>query len=82
MTSQPTSPQTSHLTDTVPSTWDDARDGEFFRIVSDLFSPSFTAGAGVLLASYDSDDDETTSTTSAPQCPEARSALPATAAAV
>ncbi len=36
-----------------PSSWDDARDGAFYRIVADLFPPAFLAGATVLLASYD-----------------------------
>ena len=71
---------TSHLHETIPATWDDARDGEFFRVVAGLFSPSFPAGAGVLLASYDADDD--TSTTTVPTCTEALSPLPAAAAAV
>lgn len=71
---------TSHLTETIPVTWDDARDGEFFRLAADLFTPSFTAGAGVLLASYD--DEDTAVTTTTPQCPEARSPLPAAAAPV
>ena len=35
------------------STWDDARDGAFFRLTARLFSPAFCAGAGVLLGSYD-----------------------------
>ncbi len=39
--------------ETIPTTWQDARDGEFFRLTATTFSTSFTAGAGVLLASYD-----------------------------
>ena len=70
----------SHLTDTLPATWDDARDGEFFRMTADLLSASFTAGAGVLLASYD--DEDTALATPAPRCADARSPLPAAAAAV
>ena len=38
-------------TETIPTTWDDLRDGTFFRIVAGLFSESFVYGAGVLLAS-------------------------------
>jgi hypothetical protein len=45
----------------VPLTWDDARDVPFFALTRWLFSPDFTYGAGVLLASYDpavSDDSQ------------------------
>jgi hypothetical protein len=38
----------------VPTVWTSA-DETFFRYAYDLFSPNFLAGAGVLLASYDSD---------------------------
>jgi hypothetical protein len=31
----------------------------FFRVVSALFPPEFTAGAGVLLASYDEEPEAT-----------------------
>ena len=37
----------------VPLTWDDLRDVPFFALTARLFSPDFTYGAGVLLASYD-----------------------------
>jgi len=37
--------------------WDDDQDGQFFRITSSCFSPSFCFGAGVLLASYDSHEE-------------------------
>ena len=39
--------------ETLPTSWDDARDLPFFRITDRLFSPDFCFGAGVLLASYD-----------------------------
>jgi hypothetical protein len=40
-----------------PWTWDDERDGRFFRITSACFTSSFCDGARVLLASYDADDE-------------------------
>lgn len=70
----------SHLTDTLPTTWDDARDGAFFRMTADLFGASFTAGAGVLLASYD--DEDAALATPAPPSADVRSPLPAAATAV
>ena len=50
-------------TETVPTTWTDA-DEAFFVVVRDLFAPTFLAGAGVLLASY---DDEATAGDNPPQ---------------
>ena len=44
---------------TIPTTWDDSRDGAFFRITAGLFSGDFCLGAGVLLANYDVDDTTT-----------------------
>jgi hypothetical protein len=44
---------TTTRVETLPATWDDARDLPFFRITDRLFSPDFCFGAGVLLASYD-----------------------------
>jgi hypothetical protein len=38
--------------ESVPTTWTTA-DDTFFRIATAAFSPTFAAGAGVLLASYD-----------------------------
>ena len=38
----------------VPTVWT-SDDERFFRVAWDLFSPDFLAGAGTLLASYDSD---------------------------
>jgi hypothetical protein len=43
-------------TETIPTTWDDVRDSQFFCITAHLFSPEFCCGAGVLLASYDAED--------------------------
>jgi hypothetical protein len=40
--------------ETVPVQWSQA-DEAFFLVVHDLFPPTFLAGAGVLLASYDDD---------------------------
>jgi hypothetical protein len=37
----------------VPLIWDEPRDVPFFALTAWLFSPDFTYGAGVLLASYD-----------------------------
>jgi len=39
--------------ETLPDTWDEARDAAFFRVVSTLFSPDFLYSASVLLATYD-----------------------------
>ena len=42
--------------ETVPTVW--SQDDEtFFRAVADVLAPSFLQGAGVLLASYDPEDD-------------------------
>jgi hypothetical protein len=43
--------------ESVPQTWDDQRDNDFFRIVASLFAPEFTFGASVLLAANDVDAD-------------------------
>lgn len=43
--------------ESIPQVWDDERDGQFFRITQSLFDPSYCYGAGVLLASYDPDDE-------------------------
>jgi hypothetical protein len=37
--------------------WDDEADGVFFALTATLFAPSYTYGAGVLLASYDPEDE-------------------------
>jgi hypothetical protein len=39
--------------ESVPSLWDEERDGAFFRLVSRLFSPEVVYTAGVLLAGND-----------------------------
>jgi hypothetical protein len=44
--------------ETLPTSWDDARDLPFFRITARLFTPDFLFGAGVLLASHDVTLDE------------------------
>ncbi len=44
---------TTTRVETIPATWDDARDLPFFRITERLFTPEFCFGASVLLASYD-----------------------------
>jgi hypothetical protein len=44
--------------ESVPQTWDDKRDNDFFRIVASLFASDFTYGASVLLAANDIDLDE------------------------
>jgi hypothetical protein len=38
--------------ETVPTVWS-VDDESFFRVVSDIFTPGFLQGAGVLLGSYD-----------------------------
>jgi hypothetical protein len=43
--------------ESVPQTWDDQRDNDFFRIVSSLFGAEFAFGASVLLAANDIDID-------------------------
>lgn len=43
--------------ESIPQVWDDERDGQFFRITQSLLDPSYCYGAGVLLASYDAEDE-------------------------
>ena len=43
--------------ESIPQVWDDERDGQFFRITQSLLDPSYCYGAGVLLASYDPEDE-------------------------
>jgi hypothetical protein len=45
----------------VPTTWTTA-DETFFRVVEGVLSPAYTAGAGVLLSSYDFDSEPTVAT--------------------
>jgi len=47
---------TTRTIESVPTTWDTARDDVFFRITADLFSHDLVYAAGVLLASYDVDE--------------------------
>ncbi len=39
----------------LPLTWDSARDDSFFRVVVGVFAAGWLFGASVLLASYDDD---------------------------
>jgi hypothetical protein len=39
--------------ESIPTSWDDPRDTTFFRCTAQLFTPAFTLGATVLLASND-----------------------------
>ena len=65
MTNQTT---TTNPLESVRVLWSDA-DETFFRIAAELFTPAFTMGAGVLLASYDPE----------PVAPDPRRAAPAKA---
>ncbi len=67
---------TTTRVESLPATWDDARDLPFFRITDRLFSPDFCFGASVLLASYD-DTLGTLDTAAAPE-PRTGTATPAT----
>jgi hypothetical protein len=51
--------------ESIPQVWNDERDGQFFRLTDGLFPPAYCYGAGVLLASYDPDDEPTTTAVSA-----------------
>ena len=68
---------TTTRVETLPTSWDDARDLPFFRITDRLFPADFCFGAGVLLASYDDTLDEA----AAPAAPEWRAVLAAPASA-
>ena len=39
--------------ESIPTTWDDVRDGQFFRLVHHLFDASFVEGGSCLLAAND-----------------------------
>ena len=56
--------------ESIPQVWDDERDGQFFRITQPLFDPAYCYGAGVLLASYDPEDELVTSTDTATYDPQ------------
>jgi len=45
--------------ETIPTMWDESRDGAFFRITARLFAGDFCLGASVLLASYDVEETTT-----------------------
>lgn len=49
-------PTTRTVRESVPAVWS-AEDESFFRIVRDLFAPSYLQGASALLASYDAEPD-------------------------
>ena len=51
--------------ESLPATWDDARDLPFFRITDRLFPADFCFGSSVLLASYDDDTPGTVDTPAA-----------------
>jgi hypothetical protein len=51
-TTTQTHSSTATVVESVPPTWS-AADEQFFRIVGELLTPAFLAGASVLLASYD-----------------------------
>jgi hypothetical protein len=55
--------------ESLPATWDDARDLPFFRITDRLFPADFCFGSSVLLASYDDDILETVDTPAATERP-------------
>jgi hypothetical protein len=44
-----------NLIESVPSTWDDVRDGQFFRIVSHVLDAHLLEAASCLLGSNDSE---------------------------
>ena len=44
---------TNTAVEQIPTTWDDTRDGDFFRITARIFTPAFCLGASVLFASND-----------------------------
>ena len=44
-----------NATETIPTTWDDARDGQFFRITAHVLDARFLEAATSLLMSNDSE---------------------------
>ena len=62
----------------IPQVWDDERDGQFFRLTDGLFPPAYSYGAGVLLASYDPDDEPTATTVAAESVPAPATSLDTT----
>ena len=55
--------------ESIPQVWDDERDGQFFHLTDGLFTPAYCYGAGVLLASYDPDDEPTAAVVAAADVP-------------
>ena len=55
-TTQALTAQPQPTVEAIPAEWTDERDEPFFRITAALFSPEFTLGASVLLASYDDEN--------------------------
>lgn len=62
--------------ETIPNTWNDERDGAFFHLVASLFTPEFSYGTGVLLASYDEETPVTAITATPGQEPAANRRTP------
>lgn len=54
--------------ESIPQVWDDERDGRFFHITQSLFDPSYCYGAGVLLASYNPEDEFVATATETETC--------------
>jgi hypothetical protein len=46
-----------HQIESVPSTWDDVRDGQFFRIVSHVLAARVLEAASMLLGANDAELD-------------------------
>ena len=44
-----------NATETIPTTWDDARDGQFFRITAHVFDARFLEATSSLLTANDSE---------------------------
>jgi hypothetical protein len=51
--------------ESIPKIWDDKTDTRFFTIVARLFTPEFTYGASVLLATFDVAEDDAANSVSA-----------------
>lgn len=65
--------------ETLPTSWDDARDTPYFRIIARLFSAEFCLGASVLLASNDDAAFTTDQPASVPSDANAGTSAPTTA---
>lgn len=55
ITTSPTKEPAMNLTESVPTSWDDVRDGAFFRIVGHLLDAAFLEQATNQLAAFDSE---------------------------